>query len=85
MECLNVEDWHELSKAVEVRFILDCAEMTARASLKRNESRWGVSDYRSDFPKRDDDNWLKFVDLEINHKTEEMVVSTSPVVRKEGR
>ena len=63
MDCLKVEDWHELSKAVEVRFILDCAEMTARSSLKRNETRWGVSDYRSDFPERDDANWLKFVDL----------------------
>ena len=81
--CLKVEDWHELSKAVEVRFILDCAEMTARSSLKRNETRWGVSDYRSDFPERDDENWLKFVDLEIDQKTEEMVVSTSPVVRRE--
>jgi succinate dehydrogenase/fumarate reductase flavoprotein subunit len=82
---LNAEDWHELSKAVEVRFILDCAEMTARSSLKREETRWGVSDYRSDFPNRDDDNWLKFIDLKIDHKTGEMVVSTSPIKRRENK
>ena len=84
VDCLKVEDWHELSKAVEVRFILDCAEMTARSSLKRNETRWGVSDYRSDFPERDDANWMKFVDLEVDHKTGEMVVSTSPVKDREN-
>jgi len=84
VDFLKVEDWHELSKAVEVRFILDCAEMTARSSLKRNETRWGVSDYRSDFPERDDENWLKFVDLEMDHNSGEMVVSTSPVKRREN-
>ena len=62
-----------------------CAEMTARASLKRNETRWGVSDYRSDFPQRDDENWLKFVDVEMDHDSGKMVVSTSPVKRRESR
>jgi len=85
VDALKVEDWHELSKAIEVRFILDCAEMTARASLKRQETRWGVSDYRSDFPQRDDENWLKFVDVEMDHNSGEMVVSTSPVKRRESR
>jgi succinate dehydrogenase/fumarate reductase flavoprotein subunit len=85
VDFLKVEDWHELSKAVEVRFILDCAEMTARSSLKRNETRWGISDYRSDFPERDDENWLKFVDLEMDHNSGEMVVSTSPVKRRENK
>jgi len=85
VDAIKVEDWHELSKAVEIRFILDCAEMTARASLKRQETRWGVSDYRSDFPQRDDENWLKFVDVEMDHNSGKMVVSTSPVKRRESR
>ena len=33
VDLLKVEDWHELSKAVEVRFILDCAEI-GRASCR---------------------------------------------------
>ncbi len=85
VDCLKVEDFHELSKAAEVRFILDCAEMTARASLLRNETRWGVSDYRSDFPQRDDENWLKFVDVEMDQNSGEMVVSASPVKRRENK
>ena len=82
---LNPEDLHELSKAVEAGFILDCAEMTARAALKREETRWGVSDYRSDFPKRDDKNWLKFIDLKMDPNTREMIVSTSPIKRRENK
>ncbi len=82
---LNPEDLHELSKAVEARFILDCAEMTATAALKREETRWGVSDYRTDFPKRDDKNWLKFIDLQMDPKTGDMLVSTSPIKRRETK
>jgi len=85
VENLIVEDLHELGKAVEARFILDCAEMTARSALKRKETRWGKSDYRSDFPERDDENWLKFVDLKMDQKTGEMTIFTSPIRRKESQ
>lgn len=37
-------------RAAEVSFIRDCAEMAARASLFRKESRWGLYHYRADFP-----------------------------------
>ena len=33
---------HELMRCAEVTFIRDCAEMAARASLVRTESRWGL-------------------------------------------
>ena len=33
---------HELMRCAEVTFIRDCAEMAARASLARTESRWGL-------------------------------------------
>jgi succinate dehydrogenase/fumarate reductase flavoprotein subunit len=85
VENLKVEDLHELGKAVEARFILDCAEMTARSALKRKETRWGKSDYRSDFPERDDENWLKFVDLKMDQKTGEMIIFTSPIKRRKSR
>ena len=76
---LKTDDFHELGKAVEAEFILDCSEMVARSALERKESRWGMSDYRTDFPERDDENWLKFVDLKINPDSKEMVVFTSPI------
>ncbi|MCV7033717.1 fumarate reductase/succinate dehydrogenase flavoprotein subunit [Mycobacterium heckeshornense] len=48
---------HELMRAVEVSFIRDCAEMAARASLTRTESRWGLYHDRADLPDRDDRQW----------------------------
>jgi succinate dehydrogenase/fumarate reductase flavoprotein subunit len=48
---------HELMRATEVRSIIDCAEMAARASLYRTESRWGLYHYRVDHPETDE-NWF---------------------------
>jgi succinate dehydrogenase/fumarate reductase flavoprotein subunit len=48
---------HELMRAAEVGFILDCAEMAARASLFRTESRWGLYHHRQDYPERNDTEW----------------------------
>jgi succinate dehydrogenase/fumarate reductase flavoprotein subunit/HEAT repeat protein len=48
---------HELMRAVEVSFIRDCAEMAARSSLTRTESRWGLYHDRADLPVRDDGQW----------------------------
>ncbi|MFB7861020.1 fumarate reductase/succinate dehydrogenase flavoprotein subunit [Streptomyces sp. NPDC056069] len=53
---------HELMRCAEVSFIRDCAEMAARASLARTESRWGLYHERLDHPGRDDD-WLHHLDL----------------------
>ncbi|MGI5479083.1 fumarate reductase/succinate dehydrogenase flavoprotein subunit [Streptomyces lavendofoliae] len=54
---------HELMRCAEVTFIRDCAEMAARASLARTESRWGLYHERTDHPRRDDENWLHHLDL----------------------
>jgi succinate dehydrogenase / fumarate reductase, flavoprotein subunit len=47
----------DLMEALELGFLLDLAEVTVAAALARTESRGGH--YRSDFPLRDDQNWLK--------------------------
>ncbi len=49
---------HELMRAAEVSVIRDCAEMAARASLFRTESRWGLYHYRADFPQKNDHDWF---------------------------
>ena len=54
---------HELMRVAEAGFIRDCAEMAARASLFRTESRWGLYHHRLDHPELDDDNWLVHVNL----------------------
>lgn len=73
---LGARDPHELGRALEVHSIVDCAEMMAKASLFRKESRWGFYHYYLDYPERDDENWLKrvivkkdpFGDMEISTK-----------------
>src|SRR3954449_12982324 len=47
--------------AIELGFMLDQAETTCVAALHRTESRG--AQYRTDFPERNDDEWLKHVDL----------------------
>ncbi|MFF4506321.1 fumarate reductase/succinate dehydrogenase flavoprotein subunit [Streptomyces sp. NPDC001401] len=54
---------HELMRCAEVSFIRDCAEMAARASLARTESRWGLYHDRIDHPRRDDASWFHHLDL----------------------
>ncbi|MBX8484145.1 fumarate reductase/succinate dehydrogenase flavoprotein subunit [Pseudomonas cichorii] len=49
---------HELMRALEVTVIRDCAEMAARASLFREESRWGLYHHRVDHPQRNDEDWF---------------------------
>ena len=58
---------HDLMRVMEGHFIRDCAEMAARSSLYRTESRWGLYHYRQDFPKLDDENWFAHVNLKKDH------------------
>ena len=44
-------------EAVELGYLLDCAETTTAAALARDESQGGR--YREDHPLRDDANWLR--------------------------
>lgn len=46
-----------LTSALQVDFMLDLAEVTIACALARKESRGAHS--RLDYPKRDDENWLK--------------------------
>lgn len=57
---------HELMRAAEVSFIRDCAEMAARSSLTRTESRWGLYHDRADLPERDDVDWRYHLNLRKN-------------------
>lgn len=60
---LYARDPHELLRATETAAILDCAEMAARASLYRTESRWGLYHYRVDYPEQNDADWFAHTQL----------------------
>jgi succinate dehydrogenase/fumarate reductase flavoprotein subunit len=68
LEQLSARDPHELMRALEVYAIRDCAEMAARASLFRTESRWGLYHARADYPERNDAEWLCHVQLQKNDR-----------------
>ena len=76
---IKITDYHELSKFEEIQFILDSAELSVQASLAREESRWGWFHYRTDFPERDDENWLKHVILEKGLKSGEVQTILVPI------
>jgi succinate dehydrogenase/fumarate reductase flavoprotein subunit len=63
LDQLSARDPHELMRALEVHAIRDCAEMAARASLYRTESRWGLYHARVDYPERNDAEWLVHAQL----------------------
>ena len=50
--------------AIELRFMLDCAETIVVGAIERKESRG--AQFRTDFPERDDANWLKHIDITID-------------------
>ena len=52
----------DLLGAIELGYMLDNAECTCVAALERKESRG--AQYRTDFPERNDEEWLKHIDLE---------------------
>ncbi|MGC1799801.1 MAG: FAD-binding protein [Solirubrobacterales bacterium] len=47
--------------AVELGYMLDCAEATCVGAIHRTESRG--AQFRTDFPERNDQEWLKHIDL----------------------
>ncbi|EZP33285.1 fumarate reductase/succinate dehydrogenase flavoprotein subunit [Pseudomonas sp. RIT288] len=58
LDQMKANNAHELMRAMETSVIRDCAEMAARASLFRAESRWGLYHYRVDHPQRNDNEWF---------------------------
>jgi succinate dehydrogenase / fumarate reductase flavoprotein subunit len=50
--------------AIELGYMLDCAEAIVVAAIERKESRG--AQFRTDYPERNDDEWLKHIDLSRN-------------------
>ena len=61
--------------AIELGYMVDCAEAIVLAAIERKESRG--AQFRTDFPERNDEQWLKHIDISLNGDGPE--VSYSPV------
>jgi succinate dehydrogenase / fumarate reductase flavoprotein subunit len=61
--------------ALELGFMLDCAEATLLGALERKESRG--AQFRTDYPERNDADWLKHI--EVAQGADGPVVGYSPV------
>ncbi|QFS49938.1 fumarate reductase/succinate dehydrogenase flavoprotein subunit [Nostoc sphaeroides] len=78
LDLMGARDPHELMRSLEVHFIRDCAEMAARASLYRQETRWGLYHYRLDYPEKNDEEWFCHVNLKKD-ELGQMVLFKRPV------
>ncbi len=53
--------------AIELGFMIDCAEATVVAAIERKESRG--AQFRTDYPERNDEEWLKHIDISLDGET----------------
>jgi len=61
--------------AIELQYMVDCAEATVVGAIERKESRG--AQFRTDFPERNDEQWLKHIDITLDGDGPQ--VSYSPV------
>jgi succinate dehydrogenase / fumarate reductase flavoprotein subunit len=80
----------ELVEAVELGFLLDCAEATIHGALARTETRG--AHFRLDYPNRDDVNWLKHTlaykgtgahDVRLDYK--DVILNGDPIFKPKER
>ena len=72
MDYLYADSIHEAFNCNELRSMVTCAKMFFTAALQRKESRgWFL---REDYPKRDDENWMKWIVLKRAADSEEPTV-----------
>ncbi len=80
----------ELMEAIELGFLLDCAEATIHGALARTESRG--AHFRLDYQQRDDVNWLKHTlaykgskahDVRLDYK--EVLMVDDPIFKPKER
>jgi succinate dehydrogenase/fumarate reductase flavoprotein subunit len=80
-DLVYVRDVHDLFKVCEVENIIQCATISALASKERTESRWGPWHLRTDFPEKNDDQWLKHIVLTMGEAPEDVKLSHKEIIK----
>lgn len=78
---VRIKDIHDLFKVYEVENIIQCATMSALASKERKESRWGLWHYRTDYPERNDQDWMKHIILTQGEAPEDVKISHRNIIK----
>lgn len=78
---LKAEDTHDLLFIYEILDRLEVAKVLIAHLLARKETRWKCYEDNADYPERDDENWVKYVNSV--YKDGEVKVILRDIVRKD--
>jgi succinate dehydrogenase/fumarate reductase flavoprotein subunit len=71
-------DEENLIKALELRNMIDVCLMITIAALTRKETRG--SHYRADYPRKDDEQWLKIIEIQLGKNKEPKTNIRDPII-----
>ena len=81
LDLLEATDLHDLMKVHEVIDRIDVAQVLVEHLFFRRETRWPSYQTRVDYPERNDEEWLKFVNSRRNPKSGKIEMFTRPYVQ----
>jgi succinate dehydrogenase/fumarate reductase flavoprotein subunit len=80
-DTVRVGTVHDLFKSFEIDNIIQCAAMSAHASKARKESRWGMWHFRTDYPERNDADFMKHIVLSMGEAPEDVRINEKDIIR----
>jgi succinate dehydrogenase/fumarate reductase flavoprotein subunit len=80
---VRIKSNHDLFKALELENIILSARLAATASIERRETRWVPWHFRSDYPEKGGDAWLKHIVLTMGEAPADVKVSHQEIQRME--
>ena len=79
LELLSARNTHELVLCLELIDRVDVAKVLIEHLIYRKETRWPCYQSRTDFPDRDDTNWLKFINSIYDPTKKKLTIIERPL------
>jgi adenylylsulfate reductase subunit A len=79
LELLRARNTHELVLCLELIDRVDVAKVLIEHLIYRKETRWPCYQSRTDFPDRDDTNWLKFINSVYDPTKKKLAIIERPL------